>query len=578
MKSRNFHVLSLLVILLLVVFTSCKNLKIDSKSLTKPEIFQNSNVDKTISYLEANISSQSNVFHNKEEGKEYTSIPGCVIAASEGMYASWPRDAAIVMGTITRLYGESVKEKNEKNIQKYGNYLINYVNWLKKTVPQEPADHAKFYIDGNKYEWMNQGDGPALRVITMSQMSDIFMKNPQTVITPEGKKINLDKDFVKNNFFGGGVKPEDNLITYEMDFINKNWNKKTFDIWEESNGYHFFTERVQLKAAICAAVLAKQLGDEKVVHEYLSMAVDLSNDLRTFYQEWFYYGIRHNLKKPLGGYLTYTENKLPSQTPFKGQPPENWYEKWERGSGINSSVMLGAIYADIIPELSSGSDTYKLLSGDTDYMELYNRYKDGRLELVLTSDKIIQTVYHYQNSFVEKGITPYSEGLDVYKVNTISMAKGQKGMLVGRYPGDNYNGIYWAKVDVDGNPWILTTCNLARYYYMLAENYKELGKISIPSVDSKTPDVIKFFRQATADMSLQANKTYSRGDAEFDVIINGLIATGNDIMNNLSQYISDDMRMSEQIDRNTGKSASYPNLTWSYSSFIDTYFEYKEAM
>jgi glucoamylase len=535
--------------------------------------FTSENINKITGYLENNIATNTNVFTYNSKNYSCKSIPGAVVASPKGMNEVWARDTALVMGTIVEFYKNAIKLNNEKNIQKYGNYLINYVSFLNKTVPVLPPDHAKFYIDGKKFPWMNQADGPALRIITLADMAQTFIDSPQTIkIAGAEKSVKLNKKFVEDNFFNSkSIKPENNLIKYEADFISANWEKKTIDLWEESSAHHFFSELVQMKASLVAATLAKQLDQEIIAKKYLKTSYDICQDLKLFYHKWKYYGIRHNLSKPLANFYCYTENKSPSQKPFEGKIPDKWYDIWQRGSGLNSSTMLGVIYANMFPDFQKSSITYRELSKYKDYKKLLNMYKNNNIGILPTSNKVIQTVFHFQNAFTAKSVTPYAEGLDVYAINSEKMKKENYGVLVGRYPGDNYNGVDWSKVEVDGNPWYLATSGLANYYYTLAREYIVVGKISIPGVNTETPDVVKFFRQITGNESIKSG-VYVKESKVFNEIINGLVNSGNNIMKAVVHYAKPyNMRMSEQINRNTGKECSYRNLSWSYSSFLDAY-------
>ena len=556
-----------LVICLIFLFTTAAVFAGDST------FFSKENLSKASVNLEKNITSKNNVLSYEDKDYSCKSIFGAVIASAEGMNACWARDTALVMRTIARFYKDAVRTNDKKSIQKYGNYLINYVSFLKKTVPTLPPDHAKFYIDGKKFPWMNQADGPALRVITLVYMAQTFIDGPQTIkIEGTDKTVTLDKSFVENNFFS--IKkgtPETNLIKYEVDFISKNWQKKTIDLWEESSAHHFFSELVQMKACLSAAVLAKQLGLEKVTDKYIKISYKICISLRSFYNHWEYYGIRHNLSKPLGSFNCYTENRKPSQTPFKDKIPKKWYNSWHRGSGLNSSTMLGVIYANMFADFQENSITHKELSENAYYKKLLDLYNDRNIGILPISYKVIQTIFHYQNAFTAKSLTPYAEGLDIYPFNNKILKNKNLAAIVGRYPGDNYNGVDWSKVKVDGNPWYITTCGLANYYYTLAHEYKIIGKIIIPDTKSDTPDVVKFFRQMTKNGNIQPG-SYTKDSKTFNEIISGLMSNANKIMRTVVHLAKPyDMHMSEQINRNTGKEASYKNLTWSYSSYLDAH-------
>eukprot|EP01013_Petalomonas_cantuscygni_P031379 TRINITY_DN57584_c0_g1_i1.p1 TRINITY_DN57584_c0_g1~~TRINITY_DN57584_c0_g1_i1.p1 ORF type:complete len:512 (+),score=89.60 TRINITY_DN57584_c0_g1_i1:36-1538(+) len=95
------------------------------------------------------------------------------------------------------------------------------------------------------------------------------------------------------------------------------------------------------------------------------------------------------------------------------------------------------------------------------------------------------------------------------------------GALVGRYPGDHY---------YNGNPWILLSQCLAEVRYLRAAAAKTQG-----------------------DMEAHADE----------------MQKGDGTMLRVKRHIaSDDLHMSEQIDKNTGSQLSAHDLTWSYGTFF----------
>lgn len=135
-----------------------------------------------------------------------------------------------------------------------------------------------------------------------------------------------------------------------------------------------------------------------------------------------------------------------------------------------------------------------------------------------------------------------------YPINAADMSLGM-GPLLGRYPGDIYDGDVAAPLP-GNHPWALSTCNLAELYYGLANQiaqsnavpFDELsaGFFSQIGVTSSTPvaDVVSSLRSA--------------GDAALQAVV----------------YHSDNLELSEQFDGTSGYEKSVKNLTWSYAAFL----------
>ncbi len=544
-----------------------------SAAESSPAIFPTKNIELVKTHLQKNIATKENVFNFKSKEYECNSVPGAMVAApndtnnpllGNGYEYTWARDTAISMHSIASLYEEAIISKNNEQIQKYGEYLYNYINWLKKTVFMKPADISMFYVDGTQAPRTFQADGPPARVRTLVYISDLFINLPQSIIV-DGKKVELNKNFVTENIFSP-QKPDTDLIGYELNFICNNWNKETVGLWEMTSGHHYYTKMLDFNALIKGAALAKQLGYSKWSNRCLKQAFEISNNLKGYYQDWEYYGFKHDLKTPQCTIKIVTELRDPEEKTII--PTEHWYEQYKRAAGLNTAVLLGVLYGNTFNDFQSDSPTFKVLNKNKYYKKLIENL--AAYNFLPTSNEIIQTAYYLRNANTAKDVEPpYSQGIDVYKINSIG-----KGPFIGRYPSDHYTGEYWSNNNLYGGPWFITTLGLARYYYTLANEYKTTGIINIPAENSPTPEVLNFFRQITFNTNLQPG-TYKQGGKDFNSIIEGLINSGNKIVEAINSVAeNNNMHMSEQIDRNTGKETSFQNLSWSYSSYIDTYNQY----
>ena len=550
---------------------------------TSSSPFSKSKTALATSYLEDNISTKENIFHYKSKDYTCSSIPGGMVAApfdktstlGNGYEYTWARDTAISMHTVASLYEKSIKADNSKDIQKYGLYLYNYItNWLTKTVFQTPADISMFYVDSKQAPRTFQADGPPARVRALTYMSELFIQHPKTIKISEDKTVDLNKEFVIKNIFNPKT-PKTDLIGYELKYITKNWNKITVGLWEMSHGHHYYTQMLDLIALIKSAALAKQLGYKQWPNKCLEQAYNIVVNLKSFYQKWQYYGEKHNLPKPQISMKIITELKDAKEKPIKNL--DKWYEKYQRAAGLNISVVLGSLYGNIFDDLQEGSETYNLLKSNKFYKKI--RKEINSFNVFPYSNEMIQTAYYLLNANVAKDVNPpYSQGIDVYAINSKKNFENGFGPFIGRYPSDHYTGFSWSDINKKANPWFISTVGMARYYYNLAYEYKVLGTITIPVKKSSTPEVINFFKQATRNKDLKPG-TYKKGSKEFNEIISGLINSGNAIVKSANLIAEKyDMHMSEQIDRDTGKEASFPNLSWSYSSYIDTESDYNKAV
>jgi glucoamylase len=134
-----------------------------------------------------------------------------------------------------------------------------------------------------------------------------------------------------------------------------------------------------------------------------------------------------------------------------------------------------------------------------------------------------------------------------YPINGADAAAGL-GPLLGRYPGDVYDG------DTDArsgdHPWALTTANFAELYYRVA------AKISSSRTVASDP--------LSASFLAQVGVTPATAPAD---AVAALRAAGDAMLQAILHH-SDHFELSEQFDATTGFEKSVANLSWSYAAFL----------
>jgi glucoamylase len=123
------------------------------------------------------------------------------------------------------------------------------------------------------------------------------------------------------------------------------------------------------------------------------------------------------------------------------------------------------------------------------------------------------------------------------------------GPMLGRYPGDDYDGDTADPVP-GGHPWALCTCNFAELYYRLANSISSTQ--SVPFSNLSSP----FFQQ----VGVTASTTWAQA-------VTALQNAGDSMLNAVI-YHSNHLELSEQFDGSTGFEKSVSDLTWSYAAFL----------
>ncbi|HYO83732.1 MAG TPA: glycoside hydrolase family 15 protein, partial [Bryobacteraceae bacterium] len=162
--------------------------------------------------------------------------------------------------------------------------------------------------------------------------------------------------------------------------------------------------------------------------------------------------------------------------------------------------------------------------------------------VVVTDPQLLATAALLRSQWADDN-SPYQ-----YPINVSDRAR-QMGPLLGRYPGDTYDGDMADQIAGD-HPWALCTCNLAELYYRVASAISATG--TVPADELSRP----FFAQIGVSPS-----------ATVQDAINALHAAGDSMLNAVI-FHSDHLELSEQFDGVTGYEKSVRNLTWSYAAFI----------
>jgi glucoamylase len=139
-----------------------------------------------------------------------------------------------------------------------------------------------------------------------------------------------------------------------------------------------------------------------------------------------------------------------------------------------------------------------------------------------------------------------------YPINVTDAALGI-GPLIGRYPGDVYDGFH-VRADepgaVRGHPWVVCTANFAELYYRVAAEVLRTGHV---------PDdarAASFLAQAGTAAGAPAPEAAAALRAAGDRMLQAIV------------YHSDHLELSEQFHATSGYESSVRNLSWSYASFL----------
>lgn len=159
-----------------------------------------------------------------------------------------------------------------------------------------------------------------------------------------------------------------------------------------------------------------------------------------------------------------------------------------------------------------------------------------------TDTKLLATAGQLRRQWADGGAP------SAYPINLADSKLGL-GPLLGRYPGDFYDGDTSSPV-VGGHPWALCTCNFAELYYGLANEVSQSQ--SVPFDELSTEFFAQVGLSKATSPTAAATALRDAGDAMMQAVV----------------YHSDNLELSEQFDGTSGYEKSVRDLTWSYAAFL----------
>ncbi|KNZ44889.1 uncharacterized protein VP01_872g8 [Puccinia sorghi] len=135
----------------------------------------------------------------------------------------------------------------------------------------------KYHVNGSAFTgpWGRpQRDGPALRATVYIKFALAYLQvgGPEAV------------HYVKNILYDGRWQSR-SVIKADLEYIANSWQERSFDLWEEVNGLHYFTFAVAHRALKDGASFARKMEDHGAADWYQKQAELLGTQLQSFWDK-----------------------------------------------------------------------------------------------------------------------------------------------------------------------------------------------------------------------------------------------------------------------------------------------------
>jgi len=160
----------------------------------------------------------------------------------------------------------------------------------------------------------------------------------------------------------------------------------------------------------------------------------------------------------------------------------------------------------------------------------------------VTDTRLLATAAQLRSQWADPASPNY------YPINGADQQRGV-GPMLGRYPGDTYDGDTADPATRD-HPWAISTAVFAELYYQLAQQVSSSGKVPLDSLSAT------FFSQIGVTASTTSAAAAAALQSAGDQMLQALV------------FHSDHFELSEQFDATSGYEKSVSDLSWSYASFL----------
>mmetsp|Transcript_49964 Transcript_49964/g.160612 ORF Transcript_49964/g.160612 Transcript_49964/m.160612 type:complete len:579 (-) Transcript_49964:202-1938(-) len=482
-------------------------------------------VGKVACHMAANVFENGTIIASPSRGTEkiHTYPDGSSINQND-YYYMWQRDAGLTMLTLLRVAkGGPVVTKQLENYASLYHEIWSKATPNKNCAPWGAGDgwcsvlgEPKFFVNGSVYDKpWGRNQNDGPAINAMVLME----------VLSDGKADPTSRENAKAD------------IISALKYVGGMGLDSTIDPWEMLYGQHYFVQSIQHRAMAMGADIAQKEGWKGV--DNFPLWVPMLSHLVE--QHW----------NATSGVIGET-NARPY---FKLQGPkclsssdEGANESTVRTSPceLDVAVLLGSLSARAGHGLGSA------------VQEVFPPH-DSRM---------LVTAYHLVESMAP-----------TYEVNSIDDDAGLPGVLIGRYPGDEYSGVIMDPADSNdvcsgyncASAWFLATHGLAEFIYASAD--------AAAKGDMKADGMNQGYLLAAMDMALPKAK---RGRCKAlprtaKELAEKLIAGGDGVLARAKHHASSDLHMSEQIYRGNNKLPGVTpgdmigarDLTWSYASLLD---------
>jgi glucoamylase len=183
----------------------------------------------------------------------------------------WVRDAALVMNVAVHGYITATGPSK----MRWQSALTDYVDFSRSNqLSPTPTGlgEPKFFADGSVFTdpWGRpQNDSPALRAITLIHFADDLLAHGQGA-------------YVQSKLYSATPQAS-TVIKADLEYVSHHWPDKSFDLWEEVRGDHFYTRLVQQASLLRGSDLASKMGDPGAAAFYRQQADLIHQDIEHFW-------------------------------------------------------------------------------------------------------------------------------------------------------------------------------------------------------------------------------------------------------------------------------------------------------
>ncbi|KAL7746212.1 hypothetical protein RI367_008417 [Sorochytrium milnesiophthora] len=193
---------------------------------------------------------------------------GCVVAAQSrhtpNYWYYWVRDGALIADLGAKAYSQACAFTSSALLEEALWRFVDFNLPIQTVKTRSASESDPIGIGEPKYEVNGSAfNGPALRALALTRFARAYIA------------CGGSQERVRDKIYRAEL-PAHTVVKRDLEMVTRNFDKPSFDLWEEVQGQHFYTVMVQHQALVEGSQLARLMNDSQAADYYEVQAEEVA--------------------------------------------------------------------------------------------------------------------------------------------------------------------------------------------------------------------------------------------------------------------------------------------------------------